>query len=79
MQSCHFAKSVIEHGSGRFLLQHSLLPFCWLSCSRLYMLQLCHSSQCKILATLQLSRVHLGDLRLLIRVQNKITAFSLNL
>ena len=36
MQSCQFANSVIEHGSGRFLLRHSLLPFCWLSCSRLY-------------------------------------------
>ena len=42
-------------------------------------LRLCHSNQCKILATLQLSQVHLGDVRLLIRVQNKITAFSLNL
>ena len=28
MQSCQFANSVIEHGSGRLLLQHSLLLFC---------------------------------------------------
>ena len=79
MQSCQFANSVIEHGSGRFLLQHSLLPFCWLSCSGHIYASTLPQQPMQDIGNIAAQSVHLGDLRLLIRVQNKITAFSLNL